>query len=51
MAQQTTTFRGPETAEALIADRQRTWGAFTGGAMTAVIVTIVVLLGMAVFLL
>jgi hypothetical protein len=51
MAEQSTTFRGPETPDALLADRERTWGAFTGATMTAVIVTVVVLVGMAFFLL
>ncbi len=51
MAEYDNRFRGPETPEALLADRQRTWGAFTGATMGAVIFTVLVLIGMAVFLL
>ncbi len=51
MAEHRNSFTGPDTPEALLADRQRTWGAFTGATMGAVIFTIVVLIGMAVFLL
>jgi Bacterial aa3 type cytochrome c oxidase subunit IV len=51
MAEHSTTFRGPDTPEAFLADRQRTWGSFTSATMWTIIFMIVLLVGMAVFLL
>lgn len=51
MAEHSTTFNGPETPEALLADRERTWGAFTGATVGSVIFMVVLLVLMAVFLL
>ena len=51
MAEQTTTFQGPETPDALVADRQRFWNGFTNFTLGAVIFMVVLLIGMAVFLL
>jgi hypothetical protein len=44
-------FSGPETVEALTADRMRMWSGFTSATTGAVILVTVVLIGMAVFLL
>ena len=41
---------GPTTVEAFVADRQRAWSGFTSAATYAVIAVVVVLIGMAVFL-
>jgi hypothetical protein len=46
-----TRYTGPETIEALIADRERMWHGFTSATTGVIIVTAVVLIGMAVFLL
>jgi hypothetical protein len=51
MAEQSTVFRGPETPEGFLADRQRTWQAFTGATLASIIGVVIVLVGMAVFLL
>jgi hypothetical protein len=42
---------GPDTIEALTADREKMWAGFTAATTGTVIVMIVVLVGMAVFLL
>jgi hypothetical protein len=44
-------FDGPENIEDLIADRQRMWTGFTSATTGVVIFLIVLLVGMAVFLL
>jgi hypothetical protein len=44
-------FTGPETIEALTADRQKTWNSFTGATTGVVIFLVVLLLAMAFFLL
>jgi sterol desaturase/sphingolipid hydroxylase (fatty acid hydroxylase superfamily) len=44
-------FTGPETVEALTADRMRMWSGFTNATLTAIIAVVIVLIGMAVFLL
>jgi hypothetical protein len=46
-----TNFTGPDTIEGLIADRERMWAGFTSATTGAVIVLIVLLIGMAFFLL
>jgi hypothetical protein len=48
---QTTVFRGPETPEAFLADRQRFWDAWTHFTTAAVVFLVVLLVAMAVFLL
>jgi hypothetical protein len=44
-------FTGPETIEALTADRQKMWAGFTSATTGTVIFMIVLLVGMAFFLL
>jgi hypothetical protein len=44
-------FTGPDSAEALLADRQRFWNGFTTSIVVSVIASVVILVGMAVFLL
>ena len=44
-------YTGPETIEALTADRERMWGTFTSMTTGTVIFLVVLLIGMAVFLL
>lgn len=44
-------YTGPETIEALTADRERVWAGFTSATTGAVVLVIVILVGMAVFLL
>jgi heme/copper-type cytochrome/quinol oxidase subunit 2 len=51
MAEHSTTFGGPDTPDALIADRERMWHTFTSATTAGVIITIIVLILMAVFLL
>ncbi len=46
-----THFQGPETPEQLVAERQRTWDAFTNATVGSIIFMVVLLVGMAVFLL
>ncbi len=46
-----TQFTGPTTPEAYLADRQRMWSGFTGAAMAGTIFVVLLLIGMAVFLL
>lgn len=50
MAEHSTTFRGPETPDALIADRERMWSTFTGATTAGVVAMIVLLILMAIFL-
>lgn len=47
----TTTFTGPETVEALTNDRMRMWNGFTNATTGAVILVVLLLVGMAIFLL
>lgn len=47
----TTRYTGPETIEALTADRERMWHGFTSATTGAIILMVVLLVGMAVFLL
>jgi hypothetical protein len=47
----TARYTGPETIEALTADRQKMWAGFTSATVGVVILVIVILVGMAVFLL
>lgn len=47
----TARYTGPETIEALTADRERMWSGFTGATTGAIIFMAVLLIGMAVFLL
>ena len=44
-------FTGPETIEALTEDREKMWSGFTTATTSAVIFMVVVLVGLAVFLL
>lgn len=44
-------YTGPDTIEALTADRQRMWHSFTNATTGAIIFMVVLLVGMAVFLL
>ncbi|HUN42203.1 MAG TPA: hypothetical protein VMU81_18090 [Acetobacteraceae bacterium] len=41
----------PTTPEAFLADRQRMWSTFTGATLAGIIFVILLLVGMAVFLL
>ncbi|MBN8873620.1 MAG: aa3-type cytochrome c oxidase subunit IV [Rhodospirillales bacterium] len=50
MAEHSTVFSGPESQEALVADRQRTWHAFTGATTGAVILAVIILVLMGAFL-
>ena len=45
-----TRYTGPETIEALTADREKMWAGFTGATTGTVIFMIVLLVAMAVFL-
>ena len=47
----TTRYTGPETIEALTADRERMWHGFTTATTWTIILMVVLLVGMAVFLL
>jgi hypothetical protein len=47
----TTRFTGPETIEALTADRQKMWAGFTTATTGTIIFMVILLVGMAVFLL
>ncbi len=47
----TARYTGPETIEALTADRERMWAGFTNATTGTVIFMIVLLVGMAFFLL
>jgi hypothetical protein len=47
----TSRFTGPETIEALTADREKMWESFTSATTGTVIFMIVLLVGMAFFLL
>jgi hypothetical protein len=44
------TFTGPDSPEALLADRQRFWGGFTTSIVLSVAVSAVTLILMAIFL-
>ena len=47
----TARYTGPETIEALTADREKMWHGFTNATTGAIIFLVVLLVGMAVFLL
>jgi hypothetical protein len=47
----TSRYTGPDTIEALTADRERMWAGFTSATVGTVIFMAVLLIGMAVFLL
>jgi len=47
----TAPYTGPETIEALTEDRLRMWSGFTSAIVAATVFVIVLLIGMAVFLL
>jgi hypothetical protein len=47
----TARYTGPETIEALTADREKMWSSFTGATTSVIILMVVILVGMAVFLL
>jgi hypothetical protein len=51
MAHAPARYTGPNTIDDLIADRQRMWAGFTSATVGVVIFMIVLLVGMAVFLL
>lgn len=46
----TARYTGPDTIEALTQDREKMWTSFTSATTAAVIFLIIVLIGMAVFL-
>lgn len=48
---QSLVFRGPETTEAFFADRQRFWTSWTHFAQGSLVFIVLLLIGMAVFLL
>jgi hypothetical protein len=50
MAEHSTSFQGPETPEAFVADRQRFWSGFTHATLGSVIFMVLLLIAMAVFL-
>jgi hypothetical protein len=45
------TYTGPATLEALTEDRQKMWSGFTSAILAAVVFLVLLLIGMAVFLL
>jgi hypothetical protein len=47
----TVRYTGPESIEALTEDRERMWASFTSATIGAVIFMVVLLVGMAIFLL
>ena len=47
----TARYTGPDTIEALIADREKMWHGFTNATTGAIIVMVILLAGMAIFLL
>ncbi|HEY4044404.1 MAG TPA: hypothetical protein VGM32_21520 [Rhodopila sp.] len=47
----TSRYTGPDTIEALTADRQRMWHGFTNATVGVVVFMVVLLVGMAIFLL
>lgn len=47
----TARYTGPETIDALVADRERMWHGFTNATTGAIVFMVVLLVGMAVFLL
>jgi hypothetical protein len=47
----TSPYTGPDTIEALTADRQRMWHGFTNATVGVVVFMVVLLVGMAIFLL
>ena len=47
----TVRFAGPDSIEALTADREKMWAGFTAATTGTIILVVVVLVGMAVFLL
>ena len=51
MAIQRTRYNGPETVEDLTADREKMWSAFTSATGAVIVFMVVLLVGMAVFLL
>jgi hypothetical protein len=51
MAEQSSVFTGPETPEALLAQRQKFWHGFTNATMGVAIFVALLLIAMAVFLL
>jgi hypothetical protein len=51
MAEQSTVFRGPDTQEAFFAEKLKFWGGVNKATVGTVIFMIVLLVGMAVFLL
>jgi hypothetical protein len=50
-SQGNTRYSGPDSMEALIADREKTWSGFTTATTGVVVFMAVLLIGMAVFLL
>ena len=44
-------YTGPDTIEALTADREKMWASFTTATLGTIILMVVLLVGMAVFLL
>ena len=50
-SQGTARYTGPDTIEALTAEREKMWAGFTTAVTGAVVLMVVLLIGMAVFLL
>ena len=48
---QSTTFHGPDTQEAFLADRKRFWGGFTSATFGTVVFLVLLLVAMGIFLL
>ena len=51
MAEHSTTFHGPDTPDAFVADKQRFWNGYTKLTLGGAIFIVVLLVGMAVLLL
>jgi hypothetical protein len=51
MAHQPSVYRGPETQEAFLADKMRFWGGVGKSIVGTIIFMVILLVGMAVFLL
>ena len=51
MAEQNSNYNGPDSLDALTADRQRFWNGFMSATTASVIASAVILIAMAIFLL
>lgn len=50
MVEESSRFTGPETLDAFLADRQRTWNGFTNATVGGIVFMVLLLIAMAVFL-